>query len=450
MSALQKVVGLTIAGMALLLSACLTQSDAPTVPAAQPATQGAAGDTQSDAPPSMLLPEGGPTQAINSDLQFLFTTYDHPSNVFRISLPETWIVRDDSTDDRVLVLLEPPLGFASRITIDVTFEGELTFDEMDTLTNGYLILYYGNNDSYTEINRADLPDGSLQVTQLYNNPAGVGGRETANISNVGSYFAVLRAFTSDSELVALTPAIEQIVDSFTINPTARWGQPPAEVDVAELQLQGVNGWTDGEGNYWVMGRIFNGATGDVEFMSVTAGVCDQSGAVLGEGSSLLVNDVLPQGGVVSFAIKFGPVAIAQPRPCLLEAAAEPAGRISEQTYTQFDVTHSASYDANAEEPLLSIGGVVTNVGDQAVSLIDIIIAIYNAPDGNVIGYAITTTEAIQLLSGDTSFFGYEFTAGELGAGPETSGSWIIELWVQGNPIEVPLESSLTPTLAPTP
>ena len=61
-------------------------------------------------------PVVAPTPAIDSSVLHIFFTYQHPTNVFSVSMPETWTARDDSSDDRLLVVLEPPLGFASRLT----------------------------------------------------------------------------------------------------------------------------------------------------------------------------------------------------------------------------------------------------------------------------------------------------------------------------------------------
>lgn len=398
--------------------------------------------------PLELVPTVEPSPTINPDLQRIFITYQHPTNVFSASLPETWAARDDSTDDRLLVTLEPPLGFASRISVDITYESDLTLDEMAALREGYLDLFYANDENYTEINRAELADGRLQVTYLYNNPAGASGRETVYLSQNGPYFSALRAFISDNDVLALSGVIEQVVESFTVNPTARWGEAELAVNPEDLQVQGLYGWFDGDGNYRVMGRLFNAWQEDVARLALKASVCDPNGIVLDENEIVLVNDVLPVGGVVPFQMVFGPIDEPEPRPCLVQPRAEPASLLDLDTYDTFEVTNEISYNVEADtaagEPVLTVSGTVLNTGPETVHLIDIIIAVYDgsfdAPDTHVIGYAVTTPDAAQLGPGEASQFRFDFGAGELGGIPVE-----VELWRQANPLAPTPATSPTPT-----
>jgi hypothetical protein len=375
------------------------------------------------------------TPAPSADLQVIFFTYQHPANVFSISLPETWTTRDDSTDERLLVTMEPPLGFASRLIVDVVYENNLTLDELAALRDGYLSRVYGGDVNYTEINRSELPDGRFQVTYIYNNPAGVSGRETVYLSQTGPYFSALRVFASDYDGVALAKVFDQIVASYTVNPTARWGEPEIVVNAEDLQVQGLNGWFDGQGNFRVAGRILNTWEANVGFVTVKASVCDPDGLVLDENTVLLVNDLLSPGQVAPFEIEFGLIDGSEPRPCLVEAKAEPASRLELDTYTDLVAsTPVATYDAEAEVPILSVSGTVSNIGIERAHLIDVIITVCDAdcqaPNSRVIGYAVTTTDNAELASGEATRFSYSFGPGELGGAP---GS--IELWVQGSILE---------------
>jgi hypothetical protein len=430
-------------GVALLVlfaaSGCVSLAEgtaqAPEAPTATPLPP--TPDSESSPSPE---PTAEPTMSINPDLQRIFFTYQHTTNVFSVSLPETWTARDDSTEDRLVVVLEPPLGFASQVMIDIIYESGLTLNELASLRDGYLGQVYGSDANYNEINQADLPDGRLQATYLYSNPAGASGRETVYLSQSGPYFAALRAFTSDQEAAALSDVMEQIAESFTLNPTARWGEPEVEINLEELQVQGLNGWYDSSGNYRVAGRIHNNWVEDVGFLAVSAGVCDPNGVVLGESSVLLVNDLLPQGGVVPFEVRFGPIDHEDPRPCLVQPRAEPASNLELAPYTALDVTHTASLGEEEDDPVLLISGTVLNTGTEFVHLIDVLIAVYNGLDGEVVGYTVTTTDAAELGPGQASLFTYGFTAGELGADPATAPNWAYELWVQVNPLPPTPES----------
>lgn len=420
---------LSLLGLALaLLTGCLSGgSSAPVVPSSMP-------DVPTETPPEPGAPATiAPT--VNPDFQLIFRTFQHASNVFSVSLPENWRTRDDSTEERLLVGLEPPLGFASRVTVDVTYESDLSLDDLAALIDGYLELFYASNPNYTEINRANLPDGRVQVTYLYNEPTGASGREVVYLEQEGPYFSALRVFVADSDNVILTNAIDQLVESYTLNPTARWGEPAiAEITPDDLAVVGLNGLVDAQGNYWVMGRLQNNWDQDMEALAVSAGVCDPNGVVIAERASLLVSDVLPTGGQVPFAVDFGFIEgfTDDLRPCLVEPVAEPAGTLAAQSYNQFTVTHNAAFDPEADNPALVINGTLQNAGTNVTTLIDVIIAVYDAPDGNVIGYAVTSADESQLAPGQASFFIYAFDLNDLAAPPETFNNWVYEIWVQGN------------------
>lgn len=391
-------------------------------------------------------PTVAPTVAVNPDVQRIFFTYQHPTSVFNVSIPETWSVGDDTTDERIQVELEPPLGFASRVTVDIVRESDLTPEELAALQDGYVEQRYSGDDNYTEINRADQPDGTLQVTLLYNNPAGASGRETVYLRLAGPYFSALRIFVSDNEAAAMSEVMERIADSFTLNPTARWGEPEVpQIGPQDLAVEGLNGWSDAPGNYHIAGRIRNTWVEDVGFLALSAGVCDANGVVLEENSVILRNEILPQDGVAPFEVLFGPVEDVEGRPCLIQPRAEPASRLDAEPYVAFEVEPDIRIETveietgegeTTEEQRLVVAGTALNIGDETAQLIDVILAVYNGPaelpETPVIGYAVTSVDAPQLGPGEASLFSHTFNTADLGAGPETAASWTIEFWVQGS------------------
>jgi hypothetical protein len=350
-----------------------------------------------------------------------FVGYSHPSGVFTIAIPSDWEVRDSSSSDRLLVSFEPPMGYASRVAVDIVNEGPLTPDEMRAMADSYLRLRFGDDLRYTEVSRTDLPDGRLQVTFLYSDGHGATGRETVYLQQTGAYFSALRVFLSDKDVLHLTSALTTITDSFTIDPLAVWGGALAIVSPGDLRFFRVYSWTDSGGNTYVMGEVYNASATDAAYVTVDAALCEANGVAFETASNMVALDVLERGGFAPFVVLFQDVPEGAV-PCDTQARAEPADH---EPYTALTLTQTGTFDDFGR---LTVAGTVTNNGLEIVEQIEILITAYDAED-DVIGYGVASLDDVQLIPGESAPFEYVFE--ELGGQAVNLG-----LWVQAEIVEV--------------
>src|SRR5262245_55286093 len=110
--------------MALLLLVACQQQTAPTVIVP---VQTQSGDQAIPVLPTVttVALTAAPT-SLPTPVPLFVSAYRHRSGVFAINQPEQWEVLDSSTPLRLFVRMLPPMGYGSRITINVTNEGPLT------------------------------------------------------------------------------------------------------------------------------------------------------------------------------------------------------------------------------------------------------------------------------------------------------------------------------------
>jgi hypothetical protein len=397
--------------LAAVLTGCLAEPTIAPVPTATSVTL----VTATPPPPTPMPPTPAPTEAPRE-----FVSYSHPSGVFTVAIPSDWEVRDSSRDDRLLVVFEPPMGYASQVSIDIVNEGPLTPDEMRAMADSYLRLSFADDSRYTEVSRADLPDGRLQVTFLYSDGHGATGRETIYLQQTGAYFSALHVFLSDKDVLHLTSALTTMTDSFTIDPLAVWGGALAIIVPDDLRFFRVYSWTDSGSNTYVMGEVYNASMTDASYVTVDATLCDANGVVFETASNVVEMDVLERGGFAPFVVLFqgAPEGAA---PCDTQARAEPADHVP---YTALALTQTGTFDDFGR---LTVSGTVTNNGLEIVGQVEIMIAAYDAED-NVIGYGAANLGDMQLVPGESAPFEYVFE--ELGGQAVNLG-----LWVQAETVE---------------
>jgi hypothetical protein len=313
-----------------------------------------------------------------------FVTYRHPSGVFMISLPDDWETLDDSNERRLLTRLIPPIGFGSRVTVDITNEGLLSAEEMRNLAESYIHLHYAPESGYTEINRAELPDGRLQVVFFYNDNRGASGRETLTIEQVGAYFVALRVFLSDKDTFHLSGALETMASSFSVDPSAVWGTRVAAINPAELAVVNTSLWRDKAGLTHYMGEVYNASPSDITAVQVRVAFCNNIGVVIAEVIQPAVLERVRQGGSTPFSITLEG-APADVVVCSTQPSAEPA-QMNPFYISDLGLDSVAGF---ADQQLV-VQGQVTNRNLLPVHNIQVIGVVYNAQN-QVIG--LTTFEA---------------------------------------------------------
>lgn len=382
-------------------------------------------------PPVTVTPVDTPLPAEPS---FNFTTYQHTSGVFSISLPESWETFDESTEQQLLIRLLPPAGYASRIVVDITNEGPLSPEQVQDRLTSYVQLHYAQNPAYIEINRSVLPDGRSQVNFAYTDNKGASGQEIVYIQQSGPYFAALRIFLSDKDTAQLHTAFETLASSFSVNALAVWGSQVAAINPAELLLVNTSLWRDESGQTYYMGEVYNTSPTEIAGIEIDIAFCNNDGVVLAEFTQPPSLDEIESGGTGPFAIVAKGLTQAI-TICVEQVSAVPSRTDSPHT-TALQVTTSTSSDKDE----LTVQGQVTNPGLATVNDLEVLLVIYDDA-GQVIGHVVLGFGSDGWLEpGQTRYFGYTFPA--LGGDPAR-----IRAIGQGKNF-VPTDPSIVPT--PTP
>ncbi len=362
---------LLLAGIAL--GAC---SPEPTVPPpAVSATVTAIPLPTATPPPPTPAPTPVPAEVLRT-----FVTYRHPTGVFMISLPDDWETLDDSNERRLLTRLIPPIGFGSRVTVDITNEGLLSAEEVRNLAESYIHLHYASELGYTEVNRAELPDGRLQVVFFYNDNRGASGRETLTIEQVGVYFVALRVFLSDKDTFYLSGALETMASSFSVDSSATWGTRVAAINPAELAIVNTSLWRDKAGLTHYMGEVYNASPSDITAVQVRIAFCNNIGVVIAEAVQPAALERVRQGGSNPFSLTLENLP-ADVTVCSAQASAEPA-QMNPFYVSDLGLDSVAGF---ADQQLV-VQGRVTNHNLLPVHHVQIVVAIYNAQN-QVVGFA---------------------------------------------------------------
>lgn len=318
---------------------------------------------------------------VPADVQREFATYRDRSGVFAIAYPSDWEIVDASTDRRLLVRFDPPLGYGSRVTVDVTNEGQLSPQQVLERLQSYVQLNYSANIAYSQIGQDLLADGRLQAVFLYNDGKGGKGQETLTAQLVGPYFVVLRIFVSDGDQQMLTTALSSMAASLMVDPQAAWGSQVAAINPAELLMINKLLWQDRSKGTHYTGEVYNASPSDASNIQIRAAICDKNGIVLKEVTGETALRVIPKGATIpfSFFVEGMPSAVTI---CAEQITAEPAR--TNPTYTTA-LTLETSGKLNPRRQLL-VQGTVSNPGLTVVINLHVVIAVYNK-DGTVIGFA---------------------------------------------------------------
>lgn len=348
---------------------------------------------------------------VPADVEREFATYRDRSSVFAIAYPSDWEIVDGSTDRRLLVRFDPPLGYGSQVTVDVTNEGQIAPQQVLERLQSYLQLNYSTKPAYRQISQDLLADGRIQAVFLYDDGKGGEGQETLTAQLVGPYFVVLRIFVSDGDQQMLTTALSSMAASLMVDPQAAWGSQVAAINPAELLMINKLLWQDRSKGTHYTGEIYNASPSDAGNIQIRAAICDKNGIVLKEVTGEAALRVIPKGATIPFSV------LVEGLPsgvtiCSEQITAEPAR--SDSTYTT-----ALAVETNARlnpRRQLVVEGTVSNPGLTVVINIQLVVAVYNK-EGTVIGFARPDLGAgLRLEPGLSEPF--EFTFVNLGGQPD--------------------------------
>ena len=363
--------------IALLLSACVDEPTPTITPTFVPPSVTPLPETSTPAPtPTVPFPTGQPLTLV---------TYRHRSGVFTIPRPADWDVVDDSTDQRLLVRFIPPVGFGSRLTVDVTSPGPLTVDQMHGEAESYIARNYVSNTAYHEISRGDLPDGRFEVRFAYNDGRGAIGTETLLIQQAGSFFVAVRIFVSDADQPSLGALADSVAAGITVDPKANWGSSVGAINPAELLILDTTLWPANSDHTYYFGDVYNASPSAIANVQVKITLCDSQGAVTSQ---------LTQSGLVKQMVKGGKVpfmfTLDKPQKgitvCSQSATADPA---------KADPTYTTSLAVQINSKLrggfvVSLDGTVGNPNLVPVRNLHLVVVVYDV-NGTIVGLTEITS-----------------------------------------------------------
>ena len=314
-----------------------------------------------------------------------FRSYTHPTDVFTMALPQDWEPLDASTEQLLRTRLLPPPGYGSRVTVEVSNEGELEPDAVRGEFEQALRLYTVEeaNGTYTQTGRASDESG-LRYEAIYAYDDGRGGRGTERFigQQVGPYFALLRIFIAEEDIFTLSGTMETMAAGLAINADAGWGSPVAAINPAELPIIDSLLWQDDEEiTYWA-GQVRNNSPTAVDNPLITVALCDESEVVVAEVTQEMTISRIGQGGTIPFGFTFAdlPDDLTVCQQSVTGIPAQP----ERDLINALSVTTQVDRAAGIE---LLVTGLVTNNTLSSVTDIELMIAVFDE-GGTVVGHRI--------------------------------------------------------------
>lgn len=362
--------------------------------------------------------------------------YVHPSGVFQISLPPTWIVNDTSDEQAISVDFSPPnspepllsVFVINSVTLDPNAINDLAdidasandpaIYNQEALITTYLTRFYTRPDAtYREFERLLQPDGSTRIKFVLEG-ANILTQHNDFIELLGPYFVALRVRVPAEDSTQMH-TLTQVINSYQMAEEAEW----ASADSSSGQSTGADTvgfnslytWTDTNGSYQIMGQIVNNSPGALEFVRVAAQVYNASNQVLLERDDFISSDMVLPGEFAPFTIAFPEGLPAEAVRYELHASARYADFTRQTFYggENLALTSAASFDDN---DLLVISGQVRNEGGENASLVKVIVTVFDEQQ-RVIGTDTTLVDEQTLAPGDLSSYAVTFV--ELGGTPAT-------------------------------
>ncbi|MCC7451257.1 MAG: hypothetical protein IT324_27860 [Anaerolineae bacterium] len=342
-----------------------------------------------------------------------FTTYHHPSGVFRLRLPPDWSVRDISQGNTVRVEFSPPNNTGLPMSVYVINTGTpldaTTF--LDAI-NRYQAAINGNASVYTEVSRNAMGDGSWRLVGVRQTPLGP--------RQLNTFLQADKAFLSAIEIDitgaadALLQTFRAIINTYRVDPTVVIGTNPisapeggAASAAGMLAFSGINTWASPQGVFIINGQITNQSGGPLEGIRVTAILYDAQNNALVEQSNVIGIEVLEDKAVAAFSVRFQNGRPSQAVRYELQAAARNAA-YAIKTHLGNDSfllgNDKAVYNAGG---FLTVGGDVVNKTKGPAHFIKATVILYDDQQ-RVVGTDSAFLSKPDLLPGEAGHFEVTF------------------------------------------
>ncbi|PDW04594.1 hypothetical protein [Candidatus Viridilinea mediisalina] len=213
-------------GMLLVLAACGGASS-PAVeqsePAAESPTRTPRPTREAAEQPADPVPPTGSSNVLEVQMGRL-QTYEHPSGVFEISVPENWSLQDSSRPDELILVWTDPTRNGAVI-VDI-FESAVNYsdDELIDILANFLDTQFSDEREYVLGEPVVQGDDSILLIWSYlaraDNNADVMLLGNSFIEQRGDKVSILTTLIPDEQFDLLVDGTDEIINSYRINPRA--------------------------------------------------------------------------------------------------------------------------------------------------------------------------------------------------------------------------------------
>ncbi len=312
--------------------------------------------------------------------------YTHPSGVFSMELPPTWLVGDLSSGPALHVTFAPAQGERPLFTVTVLrFPGALDDTAYGATMGAFLRV--PRNHSLDIVETTAMGDGSWRATAVRN---AQGQALPVNIfmQRDGPYFSALEVGVPAGEPFTLA-LLSLMTNSFRVNTLAEWPAgtladlPPGDENLilaaGNLSFGGLFPWIGPDGAFRITGLVANHAPYALEGVRVTARLLDGAGTVLQEQAASVPVSILLDGEQAPFEVAFAGGWPRMARRYELHAEAAQAGVALAVFYGPggFEWEDQAEYD---EAGRLHIRGRVWNTGAVSARAVQALVTVFDGQD----------------------------------------------------------------------
>lgn len=343
--------------------------------------------------------------------------YTHPSGAFSVTLPRDWSVYEQNTTTLATAAFsapgaeQPALMFAA-----INLGREVDANEFGGLIDLYQRQIRSDTGHYTEQNREAMGDGSWRMAGVRTAPGG--GTEELNtfLQRTGTLVGLIDVQMPKND--AQLPALQGIVNSFTLNPGSADAPPlePSDLTTLTFAKDGSLGllhlatWSTPSGVFFVTGEVANYGQTTIADVPIQVDLRTPDGLTVLGAVDQVMGYGIPPGGFAPFSLRFG-----QGQPSLATTYSVTLGGedwspsevvilgANEMTWT--DESRFDNFNR------LIISGTVTNVSQSVIRQPRALVTVFDRLE-NVIGAGFSDIEPAELQPGESATF--EITLPELG------------------------------------
>ncbi len=310
--------------------------------------------------------------------------YTHPSGVFSMELPPTWLVGDLSRGPALHMSFAAPEVTRPLLQVyAIRLAADIDDDTFGRTMGAYLRA--SHNQALDVIDTSAMGDGSWRVTAVRNAP---GEALPVNIfmQRDGPFFSALEVAVPGNDAFT-TALLALMVNSYRVDPGAP--RPVGTLDdlpaadenlilaAGNLAFSNLLAWTDPDGRFHITGLVANQAAYPLEAVQVTARVLDGAGGLLAEAAAAIPVSVLLDGEQAPFDLRFD---AGWPRLAAryeLHGSAQQATAALAALYPPdaFAWEDRAEYD---DAGRLHIRGTVWNQGDASARALQAVVTVFDA------------------------------------------------------------------------